>query len=501
MKNKKYRISISYIILFLFSFTACQKEISNDQSIVPPPVINSILIKTTVPFSITSINAISGGNITGNVIDSVVERGICFNIAPSPTVLNQKIIGGSGTGNFNCNLTGLIPNTTYYVRAFAKVNNNVQYGNEVSFNTLSLSNPISTDTASLIFLSGGFSKKLFALHAKDGSLKWTVNLPDKVTSSPIYSKGKVFVGCWDNKVYAFDTLGSVLWATPVIGNIYNYSPIVQNDIIYISTSLATVALNANNGTILWNFNLPRVGSLPIFRNNTIYVNSDSLYAIDALTGNKRWSYKTDHNTQVPPVITGNRIYVLSYNYTLSALNAATGAEIWKKPDYYLPISDCEGLNVKHGNIYVESDDLLILDSATGDRKYSTPIFAHLYTVLEYGDGIAPLVTDSLVFTMTGRIGVYDAFNGTYKYTLPIVNAFNYGVTIVGNIVYYTSALSDVIIPGGGGGTYRAGFAFAFDLNTRTLKWKTEFKDIDFTGPSPCAVSRSGKSYRGELSNN
>jgi uncharacterized protein (TIGR02145 family) len=38
-------------------------------------------------------------------------------------------------GIFTCNLTGLISNTTYYVRAYATNNSGTAYGNEVSFTT------------------------------------------------------------------------------------------------------------------------------------------------------------------------------------------------------------------------------------------------------------------------------------------------------------------------------------------------------------------------------
>jgi outer membrane protein assembly factor BamB len=260
------------------------------------------------------------------------------------------------------------------------------------------------------------------------------------------------------------------------------------------------ALNAGTGSIIWSFN--RGGGLPILKNNQVYVNSDSLYALDAVTGIKKWGYYANENPSVPPVVFADRIYVLSYNYTLSALNTATGTEIWKKPSFYLTVGqveDCEGLNVKNGNIYAATNHLIILDSATGTIKYTATARPHTYSgQLEYGDGIAPVVTDSLVFVLRSRLDIFDAFTGQFKWTLPTAGGSNFGVTVVGNIVYYTSALSDVVLPGGG--TYKAGFVYAYDLKSRQLKWQAECKDIDFTGPSPCAITPQGKSYRGGISN-
>ena len=46
---------------------------------------------------------------------------------------------GTGSGTFSSNLSGLIPNTTYYVRAYATNNTGTAYGNEIMFKTLQAS--------------------------------------------------------------------------------------------------------------------------------------------------------------------------------------------------------------------------------------------------------------------------------------------------------------------------------------------------------------------------
>ena len=55
----------------------------------------------------------------------------CWSTSPNPTSNDYVANGSSSNGTFTANLTGLTPNTTYYVRAFSE---NV-YGNEVSFTT------------------------------------------------------------------------------------------------------------------------------------------------------------------------------------------------------------------------------------------------------------------------------------------------------------------------------------------------------------------------------
>jgi hypothetical protein len=52
-----------------------------------------------------------------------------------PTIYDPKTIDGATTGSFTSNLTGLIPGTTYFVRAYAVNSEDVAYGNLFSFTT------------------------------------------------------------------------------------------------------------------------------------------------------------------------------------------------------------------------------------------------------------------------------------------------------------------------------------------------------------------------------
>lgn len=91
---------------------------------------------TTSPISfISNTSAISGGNITNDGGSPVTHRGICFSTSPLPTTADSTIFSGSGIGSFVSNLTGLTPNTNYYVRAFAISSAGTSYGDELNFTT------------------------------------------------------------------------------------------------------------------------------------------------------------------------------------------------------------------------------------------------------------------------------------------------------------------------------------------------------------------------------
>ncbi len=93
------------------------------------------ILTTTNVTNITQTTATSGGTITSDGGSPVTARGVCWSTTPSPTILNDRTTDGTGVGSFVSNLTGLAPNTTYYLRAYAMNSVDTGYGDEVTFTT------------------------------------------------------------------------------------------------------------------------------------------------------------------------------------------------------------------------------------------------------------------------------------------------------------------------------------------------------------------------------
>ena len=107
----------------------------------------SATMTTTAATLITGISATSGGNITSDGGSAVLTRGVCWNTATGPTIANTKTTDGAGTGVFTSSLTGLLPVTTYYVRAYAINSSVVNYGNEITFTTSAVLPTLAATTA------------------------------------------------------------------------------------------------------------------------------------------------------------------------------------------------------------------------------------------------------------------------------------------------------------------------------------------------------------------
>lgn len=110
-------------------------------------VVTNSTIAITVPIlttrnatDTTGVSAVSGGNITSDGGSPITARGVVWSTSPNPTIsLSTKTVDGSGIGTFISNITGLALNTIYYVRAYATNSSGTGYGNEVVFQTSSIS--------------------------------------------------------------------------------------------------------------------------------------------------------------------------------------------------------------------------------------------------------------------------------------------------------------------------------------------------------------------------
>ena len=92
-------------------------------------------VTTSSVTNVTTESARCGGNVSCYYDDDIYERGICWSKNPEPDVNDQCATSGAGAGSFTCNMTGLEDNTTYYVKAYAKMYDYVVYGEQKSFKT------------------------------------------------------------------------------------------------------------------------------------------------------------------------------------------------------------------------------------------------------------------------------------------------------------------------------------------------------------------------------
>ncbi len=100
-------------------------------NVVAAPTVTTVAIS-----NIDKTTATGSGNVTADGGATVTARGICWSTSQNPTISGSHTTDGTGTGTFTSSMTGLEPNTTYYVRAYATNSAGTAYGDQVSFTTL-----------------------------------------------------------------------------------------------------------------------------------------------------------------------------------------------------------------------------------------------------------------------------------------------------------------------------------------------------------------------------
>lgn len=161
-------------------------------------IISAPTLTTTAVSAITSTTAVSGGNISSDGGATVISRGVCWATSSSPTISNNTTSNGTGTGSFTSTITGLVANTTYYVKAYATNSAGTAYGTQVSFTTPQVSSSTVTDINGNIYntvtigTQVWMKENLKATKYKDGSAIPLVT--DNVAWSYLTTPGY----CWHN---------------------------------------------------------------------------------------------------------------------------------------------------------------------------------------------------------------------------------------------------------------------------------------------------------------
>ena len=90
-------------------------------------------------------------------------------------------------------------------------------------------------------------------------------------------------------------------------------------------------------------------------NGIVYVGSwdSNIYALNAITGEKIWSYKTSGPVQSTPLIRNGVVYIGSSDQNVYALNATNGVKIWN----YTTLGSVNSAPTFYENtVYIGSND-------------------------------------------------------------------------------------------------------------------------------------------------
>jgi outer membrane protein assembly factor BamB len=195
---------------------------------------------------------------------------------------------------------------------------------------------------------GTFDRRLYALDARTGEVRWSFETDDRVKGAPAFWRGLVFTGSYDGKVYALDAeTGRLRWSSEGqaglrgAGNFYA-GPAVAYGRVYIGNTDGKVyAFGARSGDLLWSRSTGSyVYSSAAIADRTVFVGSydHRLYALDAATGDVRWSFEAGGAISGSPTLMQGLVYFSTLRGRTFALDASSGEVVWRFADgEYTPL--------------------------------------------------------------------------------------------------------------------------------------------------------------------
>lgn len=180
---------------------------------------------------------------------------------------------------------------------------------------------------------------LHAVDALTGTEKWTL-INRGISTSVAVADAVIYFGDDDRHLCAVNAEdGREIWKFKASGNIR--TPAIMDGRAFFSDQGGNLyAVGLKNGQAIWKAaKKNKVATALVAYNKSVYYGGreNSLYAVDALTGQEKWVYRTTKPC-LPPVVANGVIYVACMDNTLMAIDAESGQEKWKYKTPHPPYS-------------------------------------------------------------------------------------------------------------------------------------------------------------------
>jgi len=238
------------------------------------------------------------------------------------------------------------------------------------------------------------------------------------------------------------TNNTILWTAPVTGNYHEFpTPVIVDGIVYYPSNYGTdslYALDAATGELIWKYRTGYTDDAVTVKDGYLFTASDSLWCLDALTGERIWATDAANANGSTPAVVGGRVYCGRASYPTSyicCLDAVTGIEIWSETLSGLTAS-C--MTVWNSMVFIPTwisngeTPLYALDASTGSI-----IWENTDSYQGYWDS-SPTVVDNMIYINgdDSKTRAIDAMTGTTVWEVDITP----GTYISATTAYYDSRL-------------------------------------------------------------
>ena len=231
---------------------------------------------------------------------------------------------------------------------------------------------------------GAYDNNLYALDAETGELLWKYPTGGGIGSSPCVYEGVALFGSVDHALYAVEAdTGRVRWTCPTQGKIWSSPRAAFGHVFFGSDDRHLYAVNVQGGRVAWKFETDgKVRSSPAVGEETIYVGCEAsaLYAVD-MGGNTRWRFRARRGVTSSPALAREMVYVGGQDRYVYGVDAQSGWLVWRYrtggPVISSPAVDDQVVFVgsADGHLYALNAETgrLVWRHATGSQVTSSPV--------------------------------------------------------------------------------------------------------------------------------
>lgn len=196
---------------------------------------------------------------------------------------------------------------------------------------------------------------------------WTFKCEDEIRGAPAYDGGAVFVGAYDNNLYAINAMdGQFIWKYPTEGGLAGRPATADQAVFIGSEDSRLYAVAARSGKPIWDYKTEgAIRCSPGVAEGHVFIGSDDgfLYAVNILSGRLTWKMDAGEAIRSSPMITTDGIYFGCENGDFHCVDFR-GQSKWR---YHAKRAVTAAPHISNGVVYFSSLDGMIyaLDARSG----------------------------------------------------------------------------------------------------------------------------------------
>jgi eukaryotic-like serine/threonine-protein kinase len=141
---------------------------------------------------------------------------------------------------------------------------------------------------------------------------WQFACEDEIRGTPTYYAGVIYVGSYDNNLYALDSdTGQFIWKYPTDGGIVTKPLVYENCVYFGSEDKRLHVISTRYGKITWSYYTEGpVRSSPHIAEGHVFFGSDDgkLHAVNTMSGRRAWSLDVGAPIRSTPSVTQDMVY-------------------------------------------------------------------------------------------------------------------------------------------------------------------------------------------------